>query len=275
MVATGTQVVVTHGNGPQVGFLMRRSEIAQTELPLIPLDILVADTQGGIGYMIQQCLVNELKKRGLSNEVVSVVTQVEVDAADRAFSHPAKPIGGFMTEVIAQHHAKNEGWTVFEDAGRGWRRAVASPEPINILEIGVIRSLIEQGTVVICCGGGGIPVVNIEGSIQGVAAVIDKDKVSALLARELKADMLVVTTGVEKVAINFGTPEQKVIDTMTVAEAEAYYNEGHFPPGSMGPKIEAALDYLRSTEGVAIITTPEKMAEAISGHTGTHIVQSK
>jgi len=222
--------------------------------------------------MIQQSLTNELKKCGLNNDVVSVVTQVEVDATDKAFTHPTKPIGGFMTEEKAKYYAKKDGWTVFDDAGRGWRRVVASPEPINILEIGFIRSLIDQGAVVICCGGGGIPVVNIEGYIQGVAAVIDKDKVSALLAREIKADMLVVTTGVEKVAIHFGTPEQKFIDTMTVAEAEAYYNEGHFPPGSMGPKIEAALNYLRGSEGVAIITTPGKMAEAISGHTGTHIV---
>ncbi|MEW8960031.1 MAG: carbamate kinase, partial [Moorella sp. (in: firmicutes)] len=265
-------VAITHGNGPQVGFLIRRAELATKELPLIPLEFAVADTQGAIGYMIQQSLMNEFKRRGIKKQAVTVVTQVVVDKNDPAFQNPTKPIGSFMSKEEAERHVKEDGWTVVEDAGRGWRRVVPSPEPQRIVESEAIKDLIAKGYIVICVGGGGIPVIEKDGNLEGIAAVIDKDYASSLLATEIRADRLVISTGVNKVAINFGKPDQKEIDRMTVAEAEAYLQEGHFPPGNMGPKIIAILRYLKNNGGEGLITSPAGIVAAMEGKSGTWIV---
>ncbi|GFN23685.1 MAG: carbamate kinase [Thermoanaerobacteraceae bacterium] len=272
LVEQGWNVAITHGNGPQVGFLIRRAELAAQELPLIPLEFAVADTQGAIGYMIQQSLINEFRRRGIRREPVTVVTQVVVDSNDPAFQNPSKPIGSFMTREEAERHKQEDGWTLVEDAGRGWRRVVPSPEPRAIVESAAIRDLITNGYIVICVGGGGIPVIEKDGRLEGIAAVIDKDYASALLATEIKADMLVISTGVSKVAINFGQPDQKELDLLTVPEAEAYLEAGHFPPGNMGPKIMAILRYLRNNGGQGIITSPEAIVAAVAGKAGTRIV---
>lgn len=272
LVKEGYRIVVTHGNGPQVGFILMRSEIAKTQLHQVPLESCVADTQGAIGYQVEQTLLNELRRQGLKREIVAVVTQVVVDANDPAFTNPTKPIGPFFTREDAENHQRNDGWAVKEDAGRGWRRVVPSPKPLEIVEERVIESLLNQGVVVIAVGGGGIPVVRrVSGDLQGCAAVIDKDLASCLLAKNLKADIFVISTGVDKVAINFGKPDQKVIDHMTVAEAEQYLKEGQFPAGSMGPKIQAAIDYLKNGGKKVIITQPHMIEDAIHGKTGTHI----
>lgn len=272
MVEKGWNVVITHGNGPQVGFLIRRAELACGELPLIPLEFAVADTQGAIGYMIQQSLMNEFRRRGIKRQAITIVTQVVVDQNDEAFQNPTKPIGSFMTREEAQRHVEEDGWVVVEDAGRGWRRVVPSPEPQAIVEIRAIKDLIEDGYIVICTGGGGIPVVEHDGNLKGVAAVVDKDYASALLANEIKADVLVISTGVNKVAINFGRPDQKELDRLTIAEAEAYMAAGHFPPGNMGPKITALLRYLKNGGKEGIITSPTELVAALEGKSGTRIV---
>ncbi|WP_406676962.1 carbamate kinase [Moorella sp. ACPs] len=272
LVEKGWNVAITHGNGPQVGFLIRRAELAVGELPPIPLEFAVADTQGAIGYMIQQSLMNEFQRRGIKRQAVTVVTQVVVDKSDPAFQNPTKPIGGFMTKEEAERHVKEDGWTVVEDAGRGWRRVVPSPEPQRIVESEAIKDLIAKGYIVICVGGGGIPVIEKDGKLEGIAAVIDKDYASSLLARQIAADALVISTGVNKVAINFGKPNQKEIDRMTVAEAEAYKAAGHFPPGNMGPKIEAIIRYLKNGGKEGIITLPVQIAAALEGTSGTRIV---
>lgn len=271
LVEAGWQVVITHGNGPQVGYLMRRSELAQAELPLIPMEIIVADTQGGIGYQIQQSLANEFRRRGMDRKIATVITQVLVDEDDPAFSNPTKPIGGFMTEEEADFRRGNDGWVVMEDAGRGWRRVVASPTPKAILESEAIKALVDQGFIVVCVGGGGIPVIEKAGELQGVAAVIDKDYASSLLAKELQADAFLVTTAVEKVAIHYGKPEQKNLDHITMSEAVRYMAEGHFPPGSMGPKMSAVLGYLAGGSGEGIITSPNRLVMSINGESGTRI----
>jgi carbamate kinase len=272
LVKEGYRIVVTHGNGPQVGFILMRSEIAKTQLHQVPLESCVADTQGAIGYQVEQTLLNELRRQGLKRDIVAVVTQVVVDANDPAFTNPTKPIGPFFTREDAENHQRNDGWAVKEDAGRGWRRVVPSPKPLEIVEERVIESLLNQGVVVIAVGGGGIPVVRrVSGDLQGCAAVIDKDLASCLLAKNLKADVFVISTGVDKVAINFGKPDQKSIDKMTVAEAERYLKEGQFPAGSMGPKIQAAIDYLKNGGKKVIITQPHLIEDAIHGKTGTHI----
>ncbi|WP_258358593.1 carbamate kinase [Moorella sulfitireducens (nom. illeg.)] len=272
LVARGWNVAITHGNGPQVGFLIRRAELATQELPLIPLEFAVADTQGAIGYMIQQSLMNEFRRRGINRKAVTVVTQVVVDKNDPAFQKPTKPIGSFMTKEEAMYHREKDGWTVVEDAGRGWRRVVPSPEPQKIVESEAIKDLIKEGYIVICVGGGGIPVIENEGQLEGIAAVIDKDYASSLLATEIGADRLVISTGVNKVAINFNKPDQKEIDHMTAAEAEAYLAEGHFPPGNMGPKITAILRYLKNYGGEGLITSPAEIVAAMEGQSGTWIV---
>ena len=272
MVAKGWNVAVTHGNGPQVGFLIRRAELAVEELPMIPLEFAGADTQGCIGYMIQQSLMNEFRARGINKKAVTVVTQVVVDQNDPAFQNPSKPIGSFMSEAEAKRHAKEDGWVVIEDSGRGWRLVVASPEPQRIVEIEAIKELLGEGYVVICVGGGGIPVVDKGGKLEGVAAVIDKDYASSLLASEIKADSLIISTAVDKVAINFGKPDQKDLDRMTVAEAEAYLAQGQFPDGSMGPKIKAIIRYLKDGGSRGIITSPAAVVAALEGKTGTHVV---
>jgi carbamate kinase len=272
LVQQGWNVAITHGNGPQVGFLIRRAELAVRELPLIPLEFAVADTQGAIGYMIQQSLMNEFRQRGIKKQAVTIVTQVIVDKNDPAFQKPSKPVGSFMTREEAERHIQEDGWTVVEDAGRGWRRVVPSPEPRAIVESAAIRDLITNGYIVICAGGGGIPVIEKDGQLEGIAAVIDKDYASALLATEIKASMLVISTGVSKVAINFGQPDQKELDLLTVAEAEAYLEAGHFPPGNMGPKITAIIRYLKNNGGQGLITSPEAIVAAVAGKAGTRIV---
>ncbi len=270
MIAAGWEVVITHGNGPQVGFILRRSELAAHELHPVPLDSCGADTQGAIGYMFQKALYNEFKRRGLGKLAATVVTQVLVDRDDPAFEHPTKPIGSFMDEATAKQRMA-EGWHVMEDAGRGWRRVVPSPIPKRIIELDAIRTLVAQGFVVIAVGGGGIPVVeNEHGELEGVEAVIDKDYASALLAVSLQADLFLISTAVEKVALNFGKPNQRWLDRVTVAEAERYLAEGHFKPGSMKPKVEAILWYLKKhPQGKAIITTPEHIPQALQGQSGT------
>jgi carbamate kinase len=273
MIEQGWEVVVTHGNGPQVGFILRRSELSLHELHPVALDFCGADTQGSIGYMFAMALHNEFLKRGMKKEAVAVVTQTIVDHNDKAFKNPSKPIGSFMDEKSAKEHAAKEGWTVVEDAGRGWRRVVASPIPQRIVEAPAIRNLIDNGFVVVGVGGGGIPVIEDEkGNLIGVEAVIDKDFGSSVLANLIKADLFMITTAVEKVAINFNKPDQKWLDKLTVAEAKKYMEEGHFAKGSMLPKIQAILKYLESGGKQAIITNPENIGRALRGETGTWIV---
>ena len=271
MVEEGWNVVITHGNGPQVGFILRRSELAAGEVHTVPLDIIGADTQGSIGYMLQQALSNELRKRRTARQVVTVVTQVLVDKDDPAFQNPQKPIGGFMEEGQACEF-EGEGWNVVEDAGRGWRRVIASPIPRQIIELDAIRRLIEDDFVVVGVGGGGIPVVrNKKGELCGVYAVIDKDRASGLLAQGLHADLFLISTAVPQVAINFNKPDQKWLDLMTLPEAKQYLAEGHFAPGSMAPKIEAVIQFLEAGGPQALITDPRSIGEALAGRTGTWI----
>lgn len=272
MINDGWDVVIAHGNGPQVGFILRRSDLAAHELHEVPLDVCGADTQGAIGYALQQHLYNEFLRLGLSKQAVTVVTQVEVDTADPAFQNPSKPIGSFMDEAQAGQR-RAEGWDVIEDAGRGWRRVVPSPRPKRIVEEQVIKDLISAGVVVIAVGGGGIPVIAAEdGNLSGVAAVIDKDLASALLASRIGAEILIITTGVERVALNFGQPNQTWLDHLTLAEAKAYVAEGiHFAKGSMAPKIQAVINYLEQGGGEAIITNPDNLERALAGETGTRI----
>ena len=273
MIIDGWDVVVTHGNGPQVGFILRRSELASHELHEVPLDYCGADTQGAIGYMFQQALHNEFRLRGIDKQAATVVTQTIVDRNDPAFQHPTKPIGSFMDEVAAKEKMAKEGWTMVEDAGRGWRRVVPSPIPQTIVEADAIRSLIDQGFVVVAVGGGGIPVMQLEnGDLTGVEAVIDKDFGSAILASMINADLFLISTAVEKVAINFNKPDQKWLDTMTVAEARAYLAEGQFAKGSMLPKIEAILKFMDKGGKKALITDPEHIKDALEGKTGTWIL---
>lgn len=273
LIADGWNVVITHGNGPQIGFILRRSELARHELHEVPLDVCGADTQGAIGYALQQNLLNDFRRLGLGKSVVTVITQVEVDPEDPAFGSPAKPIGSFLEQEEAFRRRDEEGWRVAEDAGRGWRRVVASPEPIRIVEIDAIRSLLASDYTVIGVGGGGLPVVRDEaGDLHGVAAVIDKDRASALLANELGADLLLISTAVEQVALDFGKPQQRWIDEMSLEEAKKYLDEGiHFAPGSMAPKIEAVIRYLEAGGGEALITNPENIERAMRGETGTRV----
>jgi carbamate kinase len=273
MIAGGWSVVITHGNGPQVGFILRRSEIARHELHEVPLDSCGADTQGAIGYMFQKALHNKFRERGLKQQAITVVTQALVDKADAAFEKPTKPIGSFMNEADAKVKMEKEGWTMVEDAGRGWRRVVASPKPQRLIERDAIQVLIAQGFTVIANGGGGIPVIENEaGHLVGVEAVIDKDYGGALLANSVNADVFIIATAVEKVAIHFNKPNQQWLDRLTVAEAKQYLADGHFHKGSMGPKIEAALQYLERGGKEAIITDPPNMSRALAGETGTRIV---
>ncbi len=273
MIEQGWDVVVTHGNGPQVGFIHRRSELSAHELHEVPLDYCGADTQGAIGYMFTRALYNEFLQRGMDKKAVAVVTQTIVDQHDQAFQHPTKPIGSFMNEDTAKTRAANEGWTVVEDAGRGWRRVVPSPLPVKIVEAPAIRGLIDEGFVVVGVGGGGIPVVEHEdGSLEGVEAVIDKDFGSSLLASLIQADMFMITTAVEKVAINFNKPDQRWLDRISAAEARKYLDEGHFAKGSMLPKVQAILRFLENGGKMALITNPENIGRALRGETGTMIV---
>lgn len=272
MIAEGWRVVITHGNGPQVGFILRRNELAAHEVHTTPMDVIGADTQGAIGYMLQQALGNCLRERGLKRDICTVITQTLVDRDDPAFQRPNKPIGGFMSrEQGAKFEA--EGWTVVEDAGRGYRRVVASPIPVEILELDPINGLVTNEVIVICTGGGGIPVIRDEqGNVRGVNAVIDKDRGSSLLANGLKADLFVISTAVEKVAVNFNKPDQRWLDRMTLAEAKRYLAEGQFAPGSMAPKIEAIISFIENGGPQAIITDPASISRALRGETGTTVV---
>jgi len=273
MIEQGWTVVLTHGNGPQVGFILRRSGIAKSVVPEVPIDYADADTQGAIGYMFQRALYNEFKRRNIKRRAIAVVTQVLVDGDDPAFSNPTKPIGGYMTEDVAKTLAEDFGWAVIEDAGRGWRRVVPSPRPKRIIERDMIETLIDDGCIVIACGGGGIPVLEDEqGALQGLEAVIDKDFASSLLARDLKAELFVVSTGVEKVAVDFGRPTERWLDRMTLEEARRYLAEGQFPSGSMGPKIEAVMAFLEGGGHRALITNPPNLGRALRYETGTHLV---
>jgi len=272
MIERGWNLIITHGNGPQVGFILRRNELAAGEVHTTPLDIIGADTQGSIGYMISQALGNEFKRRNIERQVATVVTQVLVDRNDPGFQNPTKGIGGFTTEEEARQFA-NEGWRVIEDAGRGWRRVIASPMPLKIIELHAIRTLAQEGFIVIAVGGGGIPVIEDEdGNLVGTRAVIDKDRATSLLAQQLKVDLFLISTAVPQVAINFNKPNEKWLGRMTVQEARAYQAEGHFLPGSMGPKIEAVLSFLEAhPEGKALITDPPNIVRALDGKSGTWI----
>ena len=272
MVEQGWNVVITHGNGPQVGFSLLRSELSSHVLRPVPLDSCVADTQGIIGYMIQQSLYNEFKRRGIRKQAVTVVTQVLVDKNDPAFKNPTKPIGPFYDEEKAQAYRQERGWDIRKDSVRGWRRVVPSPLPVRIAEYDSVKALVDQGFVVITAGGGGIPVIERNGRFEGIAAVIDKDYASSLLAIEIEADLLLMATAVEKVALNFGKTNQKLLDRITVKEARRYYEEGQFPPGSMGPKIEAIINFLESRGKEAIITNPRNIERALLGETGTRVL---
>jgi carbamate kinase len=274
MIEKGWDVVVTHGNGPQVGFILRRSELSRHELHDVPLDTCGADTQGAIGYDLQQSLYNEFRLRGINKQAVTVVTQVLVDRNDPSFTNPSKPIGGFMDEHTAGDRKAKDGWDVVEDAGRGWRRVVASPMPVAIIERDAIKRLIDDGFTVIAVGGGGIPVVeNERHELVGVAAVIDKDHASALLASTIQADLFIISTAVEKVALNFNKPDQRWLDRLTLEQARRYLAEGHFAKGSMQPKIEAVIRYLDNGGREALITNPENIEKALEGMTGTRITR--
>ncbi|NOX62932.1 MAG: carbamate kinase [Chloroflexi bacterium] len=272
LVADGWNTIITHGNGPQVGFILRRSELAMPEVHPVPLDIIVADTQGSIGYMVQQALDNEFRKRQMYRRAITIVTQVLVDKDDPAFHHPTKPIGGFMSYEEARKF-EQQGWRVVEDAGRGWRRVIASPRPKEIIEVNAIRTMVEAGWVVVAVGGGGIPVIqNQKGELRAAPpSVIDKDWASALMAVDAQVDLFLISTGVEKVALHFNTPQQQWLDRMDASDARRYLEEGHFAAGSMKPKIEAILYYLERGGKRAIITDPPNIARALRGETGTHI----
>jgi carbamate kinase len=273
MIAAGWNIVLTHGNGPQVGFILRRSEIAEGQVPTVAVPYAVGDTQGAIGFMFQNALGNALRKRALDRPVVALVTQTLVDRSDPAFARPDKPIGSFMTEEVARDLATTLGWTVAPDSNRGWRRTIASPQPVRVIEAPIIERLAREGVLVIACGGGGIAVEELaDGGLRGVDAVVDKDRASALLALQMKADLLMIPTGVERVAIRFGQPDQQWLDRITIAEAEAYAAAGHFGDGSMGPKVEALLGFVRGRAGGrGVITNPENIDRALRGETGTWI----
>jgi len=272
LVTGGFNLVITHGNGPQVGAALLRSELAQPQVTPSRLDVCVADTQGSMGYMLQSSLQRVMARRNLRMPVVTVVTQVIVDEKDPAFTHPSKPIGPFYTFEEAEKKRHELHWTMVEDAARGYRRVVPSPLPVEVVEIDAIHRCVNEGMIVIAAGGGGIPVVRRDdGWFYGLEAVIDKDRASALLARQLGVERFIISTGAERVALFYKTPNEQPIDSMTVAEAKKYLGEGHFPPGSMGPKIEAAIDFLEHGGKEVVITTPENLSAAIGRKTGTRI----
>ncbi|AFG36108.1 carbamate kinase [Fervidobacterium pennivorans DSM 9078] len=264
-------IVITHGNGPQVGNLLVQQELAKHVIPPFPIDVNDAQTQGSLGYMIALTLGNELRKRNIQREIAAIVTQIIVDKNDPGFQKPSKPVGPFYSKEEAEKLQQEKGWIMKEDAGRGWRRVVPSPIPLDIVEKNVIKTLVEKDMIVIAAGGGGIPVIQENGTLKGVEAVIDKDRASALLAKEIDADILIILTGVEKVYINYNKPDQKALDHLTVEEAKKYLAEGQFPSGSMGPKIEAAIDFVTSTGRECLITDMAVLDKALKGLTGTRI----
>lgn len=274
VIEKGWRVVVTHGNGPQVGFILLRSEMSRASLHEVPLVSCVADTQGAIGFHLQMGLHNALLERGRTVEVATVVTQCVVDATDKSFQNPTKPIGLFYSQEEAEKAVAERGWTVVEDAGRGWRRVVPSPKPTEVVEVPAIRALLEKDVMVIAAGGGGIPVVREpDGQLRGVDAVIDKDLASSLLATALGVDTLVISTAVPSVYLAFGKPDQRRLDEVTVGQMKAWAAEGHFAKGSMAPKVDAAIGFLERGGRQAIITSPELVEDALEGKAGTRIVQ--
>jgi len=270
LIRAGHQVVLTHGNGPQVGFIMIQAEAAAGKVPTAPLHVDVAQSQGSMGYMVAQSLINQLQAHSIDISVAAVVTQVLVNRDDPAMQHPTKPVGAFYTRERAAD-LERLGHAIVEDSGRGWRRVVPSPRPIRIVEADIIKELVEAGTIVVACGGGGIPVANENGTLKGVDAVIDKDLASSLLAVELKADVLMFLTTVDRVALNYNTPQQIGLDRLSLAEAQKYLSEGQFPPGSMGPKIEAAVEFVENGGEQAVVCRPESVVEALAGRAGTVI----
>ncbi len=270
LIKAGHQVVLTHGNGPQVGFIMIQVEAAVGKVPTAPLHVDVAQSQGSMGYMIAQSLTNQLQVHGIDTSVAAVMTQVLVNRDDPAMKHPTKPVGAFYTrERVVE--LERSGHAVVEDSGRGWRRVVPSPRPIRIIEVDIIKDLVQAGTIVIACGGGGIPVAEDNGALKGVDAVIDKDLASSLLAAEIKADVIVFLTTVERVALNYNTPQQVELERLSLDEARKYLSEGQFPPGSMGPKIEAAVEFVENGGDRAVVCRPESVVEALEGRAGTMI----
>ncbi|VVB67639.1 Carbamate kinase [Candidatus Norongarragalina meridionalis] len=271
MIKSGWDVVVTHGNGPQVGFALLRSELAANIIPPSPLDYCDAFTQGELGYIIAQALSARLEEAGIKKEVAAVVTRVLVDAKDSAFTKPTKPIGPFYSKEEAIDHKLRDNWAMVEDAGRGYRRVVPSPKPLDIMEKEAVKTLVERGVIVVAVGGGGIPVVRDGKEVRGAEAVIDKDFASALLASEIKADLLLISTAVDSVRLNYGKPGERKLSRMTLGEARRYLAEKQFPAGSMGPKIEAALQFLEKGGKEVIITSPERIGDALAGKAGTKI----
>ncbi|WP_277585036.1 carbamate kinase [Psychrobacillus antarcticus] len=273
LMEQGHTVVITHGNGPQVGNTLIRGEMAKSVVPEYPLDVLDAETQGNLGYLIQQAFKNKMVERNIHKTIATVVTQSVVSNNDPAFENPTKPIGPFYSKEEMEKIVEERDLTFVEDSGRGYRRVVASPKPVKIVEIEAIEALLEKGITVITAGGGGIPVIEKDGKLEGVEAVIDKDFASALLAADINADYLFILTGVEQVAINFGTPEQQNLLEVSIEDALRYLEEGQFPKGSMGPKIEAAILFLQKGGKNVIITTIDKLQDALAGKTGTRIVK--
>ncbi len=273
LIKLNYKFILTHGNGPQVGFALRRHENARKIIPPHPLGVCVAETVGSMGYMLQQTMQNSVKKKGLGIDTVTIITQVVVDKNSILFQKPTKPIGQFFSKKNIDLKVAEDGWDVVEDSGRGWRRVVPSPKPIRIVEKDTIGHLLEKGKIVIACGGGGLPVIELDdGTLDGVEAVIDKDYASSKLAQQLDLDEFIILTSVDRVSINFGKPDEVQIDSMTLAQARQYFAEGQFPPGSMGPKIEAAIEFLENGGKRVIITSPEFIVEAIKGEAGTQII---
>ncbi|PYX94874.1 MAG: carbamate kinase [Acidobacteria bacterium] len=272
LIGRGYRLVITHGNGPQVGAALLRSERASDQVPSHTLDVCGAATQGEIGYFLTQALHRELSAADMNVAVVSVVTQTVVSPDDPAMQHPSKPIGPFYSRADAEERKRLLGWQVVEDAARGYRRVVPSPEPIEIVEIEVIRELVNSGVLVIACGGGGIPVIRANGALQGVEAVIDKDRASALLASQLGADLFAISTDTDYVYLDYKKPTQRPLRWVNASDLRMHYNEGHFPPGNMGPKVESVLRFLQNGGSEAVITSYEHLCEAVAGKSGTHIL---
>lgn len=273
LVERNYNIVITHGNGPQVGNLLLKNELASKEVPEMPLDVLVAHTEGSLGYILQQAMLNELRKRNIKRYVVTVVSQVIVDKDDPAFNKPTKPIGPFLSKNDAEKRHDELGWNIVDDAGRGWRRVVPSPKPIKIVQRHTIKDSAEHGHIVIACGGGGIPIIkNKDGKYEGVEAVIDKDLTSSILASQIDAELIIILTSVPKVYLNFNSRKQQALSALTIGETERYINEGHFPPGSMGPKIKAILEFLKEGGKRGLITSPALLSRAMDGLDGTHFI---
>jgi carbamate kinase len=273
LIEAGYRLVITHGNGPQVGNLLIQQELARKETPELPLDVLVAMTEGSLGYVLQQGLLNAMNKKKIERFVVTVVTQVFVDGNDPAFENPNKPIGPFLSKEDAEQRRDTLGWKIAEDSeGRGWRRRVASPRPLRVLQRDMIRDAAGAGHIVVACGGGGVPIKRTESGYLGVEAVVDKDLTSAVLGANIGAELLIILTAVPQVYINFGKPDQQPLGAVTIEELERLYAAGQFPPGSMGPKIEAVIHFLRNGGRRAVVTDPENLPMAIEGRAGTHFI---